>query len=240
MGDLPKVLTLQLDPYYLGPLWPDSLSMAGLQARAFLDAGHSETEMAEVAVRSRRDAKDNPNAQVRGDETVEDLLGRPYVAAPLRAHDCAPISDGACAVVLAAGSLARDVCDRPAWITGIDHRIEAHGLGVRDLTTSPSTRAAGERAGVGSKPIDLAELYAPFTHQELILREALGIGDGVAVNPSGGALAANPFMATGLTRIGEAAQRIHSGDATRAVAHATSGPALQQNLVCVLDAEGGK
>ena len=44
------------------------------------------------------------------------------------------------------------------------------------------------------------------------------------VNPSGGALAANPMMAAGLVRIGEAAGRISRGEAGRAVAHATSGP----------------
>ena len=58
----------------------------------------------------------------------------------------------------------------------------------------------------------------------------------VAGDSSGGALAANPVMVAGLIRIGEAAGRIHSGDAQRAVAHATSGPCLQQNLVCVMEA----
>jgi hypothetical protein len=43
-------------------------------------------------------------------------------------------------------------------------------------------------------------------------------------------------MATGLIRIGEAAARIHDGSARRTVAHATSGPCLQHNLVCVLEA----
>jgi hypothetical protein len=45
-------------------------------------------------------------------------------------------------------------------------------------------------------------------------------------------------MAAGLVRIGEAAERIGRGDGNRAVAHATSGPCLQQNLVCVLEGEG--
>ena len=35
----PTVLALQLDPYYVAPLWPDSISLAALQARAWLDAG---------------------------------------------------------------------------------------------------------------------------------------------------------------------------------------------------------
>ncbi len=78
---------------------------------------------------------------------------------------------------------------------------------------------------------------APFTHQELILRSALDLTDDVALNPSGGALAANPIMAGGLIRIGEVARRIMGGEAERGVAHATAGPCLQQNLVCVL--EGG-
>ena len=58
-----------------------------------------------------------------------------------------------------------------------------------------------------------------------------------AINPSGGALAANPVMAAGLIRIGEAAARITSGAADRALAHATSGPCLQQNLVAVLEGD---
>ena len=66
--------------------------------------------------------------------------------------------------------------------------------------------------------------------------QVLGLDDRVSINPSGGALAANPVMVAGLTRLGEAAARIHAGEARRAVAHATSGPCLQQNLVCVLEA----
>jgi acetyl-CoA acetyltransferase len=83
----------------------------------------------------------------------------------------------------------------------------------------------------------VAELHAPFTHQQLILRSALRLGTDVTVNPSGGALAANALMVAGLVRIGEAARRIWSGEAKRALAHATSGPCLQQNLVCVMEGE---
>ena len=192
--------------------------------------------MAEVAARSRRDAKANPFAQLSGDVEAATLLADEYFVAPLRKHDCPPITDGACAVVLAAEDKARELSKRPAWIRGFDHRIEPQALGVRDLTDSVSTRQAAEKAGVDGR-VDLAELHAPFTHQELILRNALGLRDGVRINPSGGALSANTVMAAGLARFGEAATRITNGDADRAVAHATSGPCLQQNLVCVLEGE---
>ncbi len=238
MGTLPEVLTLQLDPYTLAPLGPDAISLAALQARALLDSGrYGERDLAEVAVRSRRDAKQNPFALLAGDFEVEKLLAEPCLVSPLRRHDCPPITDGAAAIVLAADDTARRACKRPVWIRGIDHRIEPQQLGLRDLTLSASTRLAGEQAGLSDAPVELAELHAPFTHQELILRDALGLGDAVRVNPSGGALAANPMMVAGLARIGEAAQRIAAGEARRGLAHATSGPCLQQNLVCVL--EGG-
>ncbi|AEW93126.1 MULTISPECIES: thiolase domain-containing protein [Streptomycetaceae] len=230
-GRLRDVLTRQLDPYCLAPLWPDSVSLAALQAQALIDAGATdEKRLAAIAARNRTAARANPHAQLTDDRTDTD-----YVVRPLRRHDCPPISDGAAAVVLAAGDTARRLCARPAWIRGIDHRIEAHALGLRDLTTSPSTRLAAERAGSFTAPVQLAELHAPFTAQEVVLRDALRLTDDVTVNPSGGALAANPVMAAGLIRIGEAAARIHTGAADRALAHATSGPCLQQNLVAVLE-----
>jgi acetyl-CoA acetyltransferase len=237
-GDIRRVLTRQLDPYYLGPLWPDSITMAALQARACLDAGVvTEAEMAEVAARSRQSAASNPFAQLTSSPDAEALLAEPMLADPLRRHDCPPVTDGGAAIVLAAGDKARELCERPAWIRGIDHRIEPHALGLRDLTRSVSTEQAAANAGVAAGKVDLAELHAPFTHQELILRRALGLGDDVDVNPSGGALAANVVMAAGLQRLGEAASRITRGEADRAVAHATSGPCLQQNLVCVLEGD---
>jgi acetyl-CoA acetyltransferase len=232
-GSVRDVLTRQLDPYYVAPLWPDSVALAALQAQALIDAGDTdEPALAAVAARNREAATANPHAQLRGPLPQGD-----YLVQPLRTGDCPPVGDGAAAVILAAGDRARARCARPAWIRGIDHRIEAHALGVRDLTDSPSTRLAAERAGAFERPVDTAELHAPFTTQEIVLRKALRLGDEVDVNPSGGALAAHPIMAAGLIRIGEAAARIHRGASDRALAHATSGPCLQQNLVAVLEGE---
>ena len=238
LGDLNEILSLQLDPYYLAPLWPDPISLAALQARALIDAGKAtEADFAAIAARSRRDALANPKAQVALDASVDTLLKDDYVVSPLRRHALPPITDGAAAIVLAAGDKAARWSEHPVWITGFDHRMESHALGARDLTSSPSTAKAGEVAGVADGPVDVAEIHAPYAHQEIIVKQALGLGDDVAINPSGGPLAANPLMSAGLIRIGEAAARIASGDARRAVAHATSGPCLQQNLVCVLEGE---
>jgi acetyl-CoA acetyltransferase len=238
LGDLNEILALQLDPYYLAPLWPDPVSLAALQARALIDAGRgSEADFAAIAARSRKDALGNPNAQVARDDSVDSLLGDEYVVSPLRRHALPPITDGAAAMVLAAGDRARQWADKPVWITGFDHRMETHSLGARDLTSSPSTARAAEVAGVADGPVDVAELHAPYAHQEIILKSARGLDDGVTLNPSGGPLAATPLLSAGLLRTGEAPARIAAGEARRAVAHATSGPCLQQNLVCVLEGE---
>ena len=74
-------------------------------------------------------------------------------------------------------------------------------------------------------------------HEELILRDALGLGDATAVNPSGGPLAGDPVMATGLTRVIEVAKRIAIRRGLPRRRPRSSGAALQQNLVVVLEGE---
>lgn len=235
-GVLRRTLALQLDPYAMTPLWPDTVSLAGLQARAGIDAGvWDERAMAEVVQRSLSDAEANEYAVRKGGSSVDELLARPLYADPLRKHDCAPVTDGAAAIVLAAGDRARAVSDRPAWITSIAHSVDPQSMGTRDLTRAPSVAAAARAADLGG--VEVAELHAPFSHQELVVRRELGLADDVAVNPSGGPLSGNPMFTAGLVRIGEAARKVWDGSATKVLGHATSGPALQQNLVCVM--EGG-
>ena len=189
LGDLPRVLAQQLDPYYVAPLGIDADALAELQARA---AAATDDEIA--AVRKGR-----------------------------------KISDGAAAIVLAAGDRARQLATRPAWIAGIDHRIEPHALGARDLARSISTTQAAAHAHARGA-IDVAYLTAAFPHEARILRDAL------ALRETETHAAADPVIVAGLANLAHAAAAIHDGRATRALAHATSGPCLQQNLVAVLEA----
>lgn len=234
-GTLRRVLALQTDPYSVAPLVPDAVSMAGLQARLGLDAGKwTQEQMAQVALESLSAARRTDSVEPA--TSVDELLARPFFADPLRRHDIAPITDGASVIVIAADDRARELRERPAWITGFEHRIETPSIGARDLTTSPSTADSARIAtGGDAGSIDIAEIYAPFTHQQLILAEAIGLDGSTRINPSGGALAANPMFSTGLERIGFAARHVFDGSAGRVLAHATSGPVLQQNLVAVLE-----
>ena len=189
-------------------------------------------------------------------EAVYNAQLDPYVLAPLgvTASDLAALQamtcgaefqgptwgDGAAAIVLAAGDVARQQQRRPAWIRGIAHNIEPHSPGMRDLSRSVSTTAAAVAAGVAALPsVDIAELHASYAHQVPILSAALGLPETTTINPSGGSISDDIPMVSGLIRLGEAARRLMSGTARTAVAHATSGPCMQQNLVCALEADHG-
>ena len=192
----PMVLTRQLDPYTVAPLWPDSVSLAALQARALLDAG-KVTESADG--RGGR-----PQPQVGARQPV-----RPAGVGPAgrRAADRRLPRSPRCASTTARRSPTAwppwcsppttspaDRCERPAWIRGIDHRIEPMALGLRDLTDSPSTRSAGREGRRGRRPGRRGRaaraVHPPGADPA---RRRIGLGDGVDVNPSGGALAANPM-----------------------------------------------
>ncbi|WOC11793.1 thiolase domain-containing protein [Gordonia sp. MP11Mi] len=225
-ADMDQVLALQTDPYTVAPLWPDAPSLAGLQARAGIDAGAwTEADMAAVAARS-------------SGSSVDELLAAGYVRDPLRQSDIAPYADAGAAVVLASEERARELVENPAWVTGWDHRIDTPNFGSRDLTRSPSTKLAADTAfGNRDRNVDVAEIHAPYTHQELIVRRELGIGEDTQINPSGGVMGGHALFSAGLQRIGYAAHAILTGQARTALAHATSGPLLQQNMVLTLEGE---
>jgi len=261
-----------LDPFYGQPLGLDAMSAAALQASCYMHRyGVSEGQVARVVVKNWRNAMGNPYAQLKGTITVEQVLNSRPLMKPLKLYDVCPITDGASAMVMVSERKARELASRlnrrPVWIEGVSHLQDMHYLGYRDLTKAgccaDAARAAYKMAGIKDplKEIQLAEVYAPFSFQELMLYEALGLcgpGEGgrflesgapemggqVPVNPSGGALTANPMTATGLTRIIEAASQI-AGRAganqirgvRRAVAHGTHGVALQNNCVFVLGGE---
>jgi len=250
-GEPEHVLNLELDPYYQAPIGLTPTATAALQASAFMArTGTTDRVLAEVAARNRTAGARNPDALVKRAATADELLGTPWAVAPLRKGYLSPTGDSAVCLVLAAEGKAETMCDRPAWIHGVDQRIEMQTLGARDLSRSAGARLAAEKAlamaGVArARDIDVVELAATTPVEELLLREALGIdGEGPTVNPSGGPLCGHPIMMTGLIRLGEVFRQLagRAGkhavpNARRAIAHAAQGHCLQQNLFFVLGSE---
>src|SRR3954468_10293336 len=156
-GLLRRVLALQLDPYVLTPLWPDTVSLAAMQARIGLESGRwTEEDLAQVVADSRAAAGDNPYALLSGEVSVDKLLAEPMFSDPLRKHDCAPVTDGAAAIVIAAEERAREVCEQPAWISGFQHRRDGQNLSLRDISAAPSAR--GAVSGLDVSGVEVAEV----------------------------------------------------------------------------------
>jgi acetyl-CoA acetyltransferase len=251
-GDLDRVSNIRLDPYYQAAIGLETSSTSALQASAYMArSGAGDRDLASIVERSRAAGARNPDALVREPTSAEALAKTPWAVQPLRQGYLAPSGDTAVCLLLAAEGKAEKICTTPAWIAGADQRAELQAIGARDLSRSASAKLAAEKAlamaGLASaRDVDVAELSAVTPVEEMILREAIGIerGERPVVNPSGGPLCGNPFMMTGLIRLGEAFRQVsgragaHAVDgARRAIAHAAQGHCLQQNLVFVLAAE---
>ena len=106
----------------------------------------------------------------------------PTVVTPFRLYDCAPQSDGAAALVIAAEDVVDRFTDRPVWIRGV-------GLGLDsvmhqhkpDMTTFTATVRAAKQAfsmaGMTPSDVDVAEVHDFFTGIELISYEDLGFAE---------------------------------------------------------------
>jgi acetyl-CoA acetyltransferase len=143
-----------------------------------------------------------------------------------------PEADGAAAVLLAAGDRALELCERPAWIRAIDHRIDASELGQRDLGELAALKRCSEALSLPSHGIEYAQLHAAFRYQRDLIKTTLGLADELPIN-GGETSAFDAYMVSGLMHLGEAAKAVMEGRVKRSLGHASAGPALQQNLLCV-------
>ncbi len=179
---------------------------------------------------------------------MEDVLNSPYVAEPLKLLDCASVSDGAAAVILASEEIARKLTDSPVFIEACTQASDYLALQSREdiLTMRAVVKAAREAyrlAGVGPKDVQVAEVHDSFTIAEIIEYEDLGfaekgkgaeliregvteIGGKIPVNPSGGLKACGHAVgATGVRQIVELTLQLR-GDAGKRQVDAETGLAL--------------
>lgn len=258
------ITNAMFDPIYHRPLGLDAISSSALQARAYMDRlGANPEDWAMVSVKNHGNAKGNPFAQLPLDLTVEDVLSSRTVADPLKLLDCSPVSDGACAIILADEERAPESRQKPVWIKGVGYAAELHYLGDRDLSKPVALVEATKRAyRMGAvvnpgKEIDFVELYDAFSYMEPLWLEGLGfceaggggklLREGVTelngpmpVNASGGVLSAHAVLVAGLARVAEVVLQIRgeAGDhqierARIGLAHGINGPCGQSHCVLI-------
>ena len=234
-GDLPFVSTLQTDPYYLAPLWPDKTSLAALQAQILINNDVlSKKDMYSALSKSITNAKNNPNALVTSFPDEDEYFSADQLSSPLSFYDCAPISDGASAMIIGTKEVASKLGLQKVKISNIHHSIESSNFGARDLSTSQSLIGLNKKMNLSNVSLDFVELHTQFTYEIPFIRKLLDLGD-IDINLSGGPLAGNVMMAAGLDSIGKAYEALKNQDFHHGLAHATSGPCLQQNMLVHLE-----
>ena len=211
--------------------------------RHMKEFGTTLEQMAQVAVKNRRHAQNNPIARFQKKITVEEVLSSPMVTDPLTRLQCCPIADGAAAVLLCSGSLARQY-SRAVNVETVGLFTGSYG-NPQNLTQWETDyracRIAYEKAGIGPEDLDVVECHDAFTISEILHYEALNlcpIGEGgrlvneghtalggsIPVNVSGGLLSkGHPLGATGVAQIVEIVTQLRQEAGHRQVKEAKVG-----------------
>ena len=159
---------------HCGATMPALAAMVTAQYRRMNHLSESRLEriLPTVAMKNHANGVGNPYAQFRQAITQKKYLDSKFVATPLRLYDCAPMTDGAAAVVLTA-----EQTDLVA--SGIGQGTAPLSLAKREsLTHFPATQIAAKKAyqmaGISPWEIDCAEVHDAFTPFEIIGSEDLG------------------------------------------------------------------
>ena len=270
-GDSQATMTTVCEPFYQryfisGAPGVFSMQSQGWSTRFGIPEDKVREAAAHLSVTHHDSAFDNPYAHVKVRLTLDEVKNARVITYPIRLYDVCPNSDGACAVIFASADKARQLRSRPAWIRGIGYRGEETYFGDSDKAVWQSAitaaKEAYDQAGITDplRQLDVAEVYNPFTYQEMLFYECFGFcefgeapdlvlqgmfaRDGeLPCDPSGGVLCTNPIGATGLIRVAEAALQVtdKAGEhqvpgAKLALAHAMGG-VDQFNGVVIVGAE---
>lgn len=230
-------------------------SQYALLAQRYLhETDVTELGLAEIAVKNHRNGAANPRAQFRKEIDVETVLSSDYVAPPLKLFDCAPITDGAVAIVVANEAVADELVERSDQVRVLGEAVTSNNIAAaeRDLThiegSEVATSRAYAQAGVDPADIDVAEVHDAFTVCEALLAEAAGFapeGRGVEtaldpadrsagwtdvrLNTSGGLKArGHPIGATGLAQAVEVYEQLTGRADGRQVDGATTGLTINE------------
>jgi acetyl-CoA acetyltransferase len=235
---------------------PGPAQFFGGAGQAYIDEfGMDPAVFAQISVKARRHAANNPYAVFRDPVTVEEVLSSPHIYGPLTRLQCCPPTCGAAAAVVCTPEFAGrhglrgDIAIRAqVMTTDTPSSFESRDM-RRVVGYDMSAEAAAqvfEQAGVGPEDIRVVELHDCFTTNELLSYEALGltptgtaekfIADGdntyggrVVTNPSGGLLSkGHPLGATGLAQCTELVWQLRGQAGARQVDGVTV--ALQHNL----------
>jgi acetyl-CoA acetyltransferase len=198
-----------------------------LRAQRYLyETGTTPEDLAEVTIKNRRHATNNPYAWRKGKITLEEILQSRMIATPLTLEQCCAMTDGAGAVIVASEGVVKKIgLSKPVRIAASVVVSGPFSIGPKDETgddiVTLGTTKAYEESGIGPEDIDMVECHDAFTICELLYYEAMGFckkGEGIKMlrdgevthggrvvfSPRGGMLSyGHPMGASGAVQIVE-------------------------------------
>lgn len=220
------------------PYGSSTVAEYALAAQRYLyETGCTRSELAQVAVSTRRHASFNPKAMYQNLITVDDVLDSRPIAEPLGLLDCCVISDGGGAVVMTSTQRARDLNKGAIKVLGAGSAMGSmtvsQSVDITDIPARISGQRAFAQAGLGPRDVDVAQLYDSFTITVLLQLEALGlcppgeagrfvaegnldIDGALPTNTDGGGLSSNHPGQRGIFLLIEAVRQLR-GEATHQV-----------------------
>ncbi|MBU2547860.1 MAG: thiolase family protein [Proteobacteria bacterium] len=231
-SDTTGAIITAFEPIVDRPTFGGAVGGLAVMANRYMhDWGATQEDAARVAVRDRQHALNNPNAHLRIDINIDDVMKSPMISWPIKYLDMCPRTDAACAVIFASEDYAEKICPKPAWVLGTTNRHNFTFIGDPSfrtmITLEECAKALYPRIGITEplKQFDVMELYLPSSFAgvqwiealglckngggpELIASGATNMGGECPINPSGGVLSSNPIGATGLLRVAEGALQI--------------------------------
>ena len=193
--------------------------------------GITRQQLAAVSIKNHWYGARNARAHFTREITEKDFLAADMIAPPLSLFDCAPISDGAAALVLCSENYAKKHNKQAVYVIGSGQATDTLALAQRASLTEfkaaqEASHIAYAQAGIGPQDIDVAEVHGAFTITELISLEDLGFFEkgksvyafqewyekkslSLAFNTSGGLKAkGHPVGATGVAQACEIVQQL--------------------------------
>ena len=220
---------------------------AGMARSYMKKYGATQRHFAMVSAKNSFHGSLNPKAQYQEQLTVEQVLAAPLIADPMTLPMCAPIGDGAAALVLVSGRKARrmGLKDRVKVLSSVIASGWDYAEEDTEKVPEYASRLAYEESGTGPEDVDVVELHDASAPAEVIYYELLGLarkGEGVAllesgatrlggrvpVNPSGGLLRkGHPIGASGCGQLVELTEQLRGRCGKRQVEGART--ALAEN-----------
>lgn len=183
-GDATPALARVLDAEHEQAQGQNMLTMnARLMERYLERYGVAREVFANFAVNAHCNAQHNPLALFRREFTREQILNSPQVDGPLHVMDCAPICDGAAAVVLSAeppqndARLSRKIRVRASTVATDHLRVDQRPEPLELNASRWSAERAFAQADLSPRNIDFFEAHDAFTIMSCLALEACGFAE---------------------------------------------------------------